>query len=786
MLIRGYETWRKCWGIILVVTVALVGCAANDAALKKSSCPPCPDVCKPLAYPKTARETVTEKVHQLDVTDPYRWLEDEHKAEKWLDRQNAFTSGYLAAREMPGLEEQVEAMFGIGFIASPALAGGKLFYLKRDEPSQEQPVLRVREGDEDRALIDLNQLDPDFKTAIDWFAPSRDGKLLAYGLSKDGSEDSTLYVLNVETGEVLPDQIPNTRAAAVAWTPDGSGFYYTRYPEGDRYNRKAYFHSLDADWNKDPLVFGAKRDKADWTSLDLSDDGKTLVIMEHRGWSNSDLYLYDTKTKRLRTLLLDLGATLGAQMAGGKLYAATQFGAPNGRVVVINPYSPKPPAWKTIIPEDKWPIEAFFVAKDRIVLQKLENVSNALRIFKLTGAPAGEVKLPDVGVVESLANEVGSTRLAFVFNSFFYPPALSTFDAATEAPAAAVAAKIEAPIDPAAYEMHQVEYPSYDGTMVNMFIVHKKGLAKDGQRQTLLYGYGGFQVNMTPYFSRRVLTWIARGGVYAVANIRGGGERGEAWHQAGMKEKKFQVFEDFEYAMRYLIRDGYTNPGRLVIEGGSNGGLLVGAMMVRAPHLFAVALGSVGLYDMIRYTGFPPGEMWAPEYGTAAKPEDAGYLYGYSPYHQVMDGVAYPAFYGDTADTDNRVHWMHTAKFVAALQHATTNCAPILFHIDRRAGHGQGKGKSDVAKEYVDKFTFVYSIVGDPAAEAGEEAAPAMPFKSDDVTPSLEEPETPVPAEEPPMLDVPNAEEETPLPAETPAAEEETEAPAVPDAPEGE
>ncbi len=668
-------------------------------------------------YPAAAADlSQIEDIHGYSISDPYRWMEnDQATTEAWIEAQQKLTQHYLEQYEFEGLEQQVKAHFSVGYLANPQTRGDRTFFVKRDG-DMEQAALYVRDATGERVLINPNQIDPEFKTAIDWAYPSPNGKLLAYGLSKDGSENSTLYILDVETNTALSDTIPEARHASLAWTPDSDGFYYTRYEAGDRYNRKAYYHKLGDDPQKDALIFGEKRDKTDWTSLELSDDGHTLLISEHRGWSNTDLYLFDTKTKKRRPLLTDLDASiLDLQMVEGKIYALTNYQAPKSRLVAFTPQKAAPEHWETVIQESDWPIESFQIAIDRILTLSLKKVSHHLNVFSITGECISEVTLPTFGMIESYDLEKDTGELTFVFNSFFHPPTLYGASLNTPEPTARVLAAIETPLDPDLFEAHQVTYPSFDGTRVNMFIVHKKGLILNGSTPTLLYGYGGFQVNMAPYFSRRVATWIDRGGVYAVANIRGGGEYGEAWHEAGMRGKKFQVFKDFEYAARYLITKGYTRPAKLVLEGGSNGGLLVGAMTVSTPYLFALGMSSVGLYDMIRYHRFPPGELWVPEYGSTDNPDDTGYLLGYSPYHQVLPGVRYPAFFGHTADTDTRVHWVHTAKFVAALQAATASDAPILFHIDRRAGHGQGKGMSDVTQEYIDKFKIMFSVVGDPA-----------------------------------------------------------------------
>jgi len=677
----------------------------------------------PREYPQTHSDTQrVDIINGYRVADPYRWMETEGAADDWVKAQNSYTDTYLYNYYYDGLEESIRKYFNIGFITSLTVAGGRYFYLKRDDAELEQPNLMLLSGDVERVLIDLNAIDPEKKTSLDWFYPSRDGRLLAYGLSKNGSEDSVLHIMDVNSNRILDDIIPNTRHTSLEWLPDKSGFFYTRYPEGDRYNRRAYFHKIGTDWQSDELIFGEKRNPTDWTSLRLSQEGDMLAVVEYHGWTDCDLYVYDLLTKRLRYLYYDLGAMLnGLEVRGGKIYSLTNMNAPKWKLVSIPTVPAEPGDWQTVIPEGDWPVEFFQIVKDRIVVNRLENVAAKLEVYDMKGQALGNVALPTFGMIDGFAGESESNLIAYSFTSFFYPSTVYKADLENVSGgeiASQLTLKITSDIQPEDYVVQQSQYPSYDGTMVNIFIIHKNRIVLDGDNPTLLYGYGGFQQSMTPYFSRRAMTWLERGGVYAVAGIRGGGEYGEDWHQAGMLDRKFQVFKDFEYAMRFLHKQGYTRPERLAIEGGSNGGLLVGAMVTSVPYLFAAGVGSVGLYDMIRYHKFPPGELWTGEYGSADNYTDTGFLLGYSPYHQIIKGVKYPAVYGHTADTDTRVHWVHTAKFIAALQAASASNAPILFHRDSGAGHGMGKGKSDAAREYIMKMTFLFSIIGDPAQKA--------------------------------------------------------------------
>lgn len=679
--------------------------------------------------PAKAPEGVKEELAGYPINDPFRWMEAPGAADQWVEAENAATERYLAKLSFPGLEKRVTEVFGIGFVNSPVLAGKRLFYQKREGAKMEQPALYVSEEGRERKLVDPGELDKTGKTTLDWVYPSKDGRFVAYGLSQNGDENSTLHVYDVEKNTTLAEAIAETRACSLAWLPDGRGFFYTRYPVGDRYNRRAYFHALGGESAQDSLIFGQKRDKSDWTSLRLSDDAQTLLVLENHGYDSADLYAYTVISQKTSPLFKDLKASvLGVAMKKGRVLLATSHKAPKGRLVSFAPEATAPEQWQELVPEGTWPLEGFDLIGERLVLRRLENVSSHLYIHDLTGRLAGEIALPTLGSVEVAEGESSGPGFAFSFTSFFYPPTVFVVGDLTAAkPAAAQAAAVTAPVVPADYEIKQVRYPSYDGTFINLFIVKRKNLPA-GPHQTLLYGYGGFQVNMTPYFSRRAMFWLDRGGIYAVPNLRGGAEFGEDWHLAGTREKKFQVFRDFEYAMRYLIQEGYTTPQKLAIEGGSNGGLLMGAMMTQVPQLFSAALSSVGLYDMIRYHLWPPAELWVSEYGSAATPGDVGFLLGYSPYHQLVPGLAYPAFFGDTAESDTRVNWLHTAKFVARLKTATQGKAPILFKLERKAGHGQGKAKSDVTREYVDKMKFLFATIGDPAeGSRGGSRTPSFP-----------------------------------------------------------
>ena len=678
-----------------------------------------------LAAPAAAGAApVTENLHGYAVTDAHRHLETDAGAKSWIDRQNAATDEFFAG--LPGdrsaMEKRLDALWRVGGVAGPAVVGDRTFFTRRSG-DQEQPVLYVRDANGgEKLLVDPMALDKGGKVALDWYYPSPSGKTVAYGLSRDGSEDSVLHLIDVATGKQVGETIPYTRHASIAWLPDDSGFYYTRYPEGDRYNRHVYFHRLGTDAKKDPYVFGKQNGKTDWTDVEITPDGKRLFVSVAKGWAVSEIWMLDREHAKepVKVLGAELGALfLEPTWIDGRIVVRTNHEAPRYRVVAVDPAQPRPAQWKTLVAEGDWPLDGMKYVGGRLAVVRLEKAVSKLELYGKDGKPAGAVRLPDLGAIAEADGEQDGNRLVITYGSFLRPNGL--YEVRLPGGELRELAGVEAP-DVSNFVVEQLEYPSYDGTRVPMFVLRRKDVKANGHNPTLLTGYGGFNISLSPRFSPSALYWVEQGGVYAVANLRGGSELGETWHEAGKLANKHQVFRDFEYAMRHLIRAKWTNPAQLAITGGSNGGLLMGAMMTEAPELFRACVGRVGLYDMIRFDQWPPAELWVDEYGTSKNAEQVGYLLGYSPYHQVMPGVAYPAFLGLTARADTRVTWVHTAKFVAALQEATAGKAPILFHLEEKAGHGAGKGRSDRVKEEVMMFRFIASQLG---AGDGGVAAPA-------------------------------------------------------------
>ncbi|MBA3259192.1 MAG: S9 family peptidase [Gemmatimonadales bacterium] len=673
-------------------------------------------------YPLTPASHTVEILHGESVADPYRWLEDGESREtrEWTERQNALTEAYLGAA--PGREtirRRLDQLLAIGALSVPAPVEGRYFYQRR-EGRQNQPVLYVRQGVDgaDRALVDPNLLDPAGTTALDWYYPSEDGRLLAYGLSRNGSEQSVLHVLEVESGAVRPDRIPHTRAADLAWLPDGSGFYYTRYPaagdvaEGEEhYHRAVHFHRIGTDPADDPSVF-KPAEKEHWPGVSLSPDGRWLLIGVARTFDQTDLYLQDLASGSAPVAVArDLPATFDGEIAHGRLFLRTNLDAPTYRIYVVDPARPARELWHEIVPpREDAVLEGMRVAGNRLALSYLEHASSRLRLSDLEGRQPREVHLPGLGSLFGTGAEWNGRELFFGFSSYAVPPSVYRID--LDGGGQTLWQRVEADIEPDRFEVSQVAVRSRDGTPVTMFLVHRQGIARDGNNPVYLTGYGGFNISMTPAFSRSLLLWLDRGGLLAVPNIRGGGEYGEGWHQGGMLGQKQNSFDDFVAAAEWLIGEGYTRPERLAVAGGSNGGLLMGAVLTQRPDLFGAVVIQVPLLDMLRYHRFLIARLWIPEYGSADDPEQFRWLRAYSPYHHVRDGVRYPAVLLATAEGDSRVDPLHARKMAARLQAATGSGRPVLLRLESRAGHGAGKPLSKVLDELTDTWTFVFSEIG--------------------------------------------------------------------------
>jgi prolyl oligopeptidase len=675
-----------------------------------------------LTYPPTPTTDASYLLHGERIADPYRWLEQGDSAETraWTERQNALTEAYLS--QVPGREairHRLDQLLSIGALTVPTPVKGWYFYQRRDG-RQNQPVLYVRRGVEgaDGVVVDPNLLDPAGTTALDWFYPSEDGRLLAYGLSENGSEQSVLHLLEVETGRVLPDVIPRTRAANLAWLPDGSGFYYTRYPapgevpEGEEhYHRAVFFHRLTTDPADDPLVFQPAQ-KEFWPGVSLSPDGRWLQIGVARTFDQTDFYLQDLASGGpLVPVAKDLPASFEGEVVHGRLFLRTNLDAPTYRVYLVDPQRPERDNWRELVaPQPDAVLDGMQVTGHHLALSYLERASSRLRLADHEGRPVREVVLPTLGSLFGLGAEWDGEEIFHGFSSYTVPPSVYRID--LRSGAQQLWRRVDADVDPDSYQVRQVNFPSRDGTRVTMFLVHRAGLGREADTPTYLTGYGGFNISMTPAFSRSLLLWLERGGMVAVPNIRGGGEYGEGWHQGGMLGNKQHSFDDFTAAAEWLIRERYTSPARLAIAGGSNGGLLMGAVLTQRPELFRAVVIQVPLLDMLRYHRFLIARLWIPEYGSPDDLEQFRWLRAYSPYHQVRDGTPYPSVLLATAESDTRVDPMHARKMTARLQAASSSGHPILLRLESRAGHGAGKPLSKVLDELTDTWTFVFSELG--------------------------------------------------------------------------
>ena len=686
----------------------------------------------PAGPPKAKVEPVEDTVQGHKIVDPYRYLENANNPDTrlYVEHELSYTKSILDP--LPGRDKinaRLSQLLEIGTVGAPQM-GGKYYFHTRREGNQNQAVLYVREqvNGQDRVLVDVNKMSTDGTVALDWWFAAEDGKYVAYGTSASGSEESTLHLIETATGQVLPDTIERTRFASVAWLKDSSGFYYTRHPKkGDVpageevYHVKVFFHQVGSDPARDPLIFDERPNPQDIPNVTLSEDDRWLLINVEHGWTKTEMFLQDLHSKN-PPLEITTGKEFlyGGEFFQGKLYITTNEDAPHYRVFVADASNAKRENWKELIPATDAVLQDASVTGGKIFAQYEHNATSELKLFALDGKRISDISLPAIGDVFSASGRYDRNEIFFGFQSFTVPPSIYRVDLASTNSTAlkgSLWAKVEAPsIDPSAFEVQQVWYTSKDGTKIPMFIVHKKGIEKNGKNPTLLTGYGGFNISLKPTFNRSMYLWMEHGGIYAVANLRGGSEFGEDWHRAGMLEKKQNVFDDFIAAGEYLIAQKYTDKDHLAIQGGSNGGLLMGAMITQRPDLFRAVVCAVPLLDMLRYQNFQIAKLWIPEYGSSDDPKQFETLYAYSPYHHVKAGQEYPAILFMTGDTDTRVDPMHAKKMAALMQAEAKNGAsptrPILLRIETKAGHGQGKPVAKQIEESTDMYSFLFWQLG--------------------------------------------------------------------------
>ena len=684
--------------------------------------------------PKTEERPVTDNYHGKDVVDKFRWLEDGESAEvkAWTKAQNEHTNSKLhTIPERAQVVERLTELFSGKNADHPYTVGEREFVFKR-VPGQNQAALFQKDAGtgELKAVLDPNAWSKDGTEALDWHYHSPKGNLLVYGRSSGGDEWSRLHILDLNTGQEREEVIPRTRAAAIAWEPDESGFYYTKYPSAgevpageEDYHRHVFHHKLGDDPSKDPKVFGEGLPKEAWPSVTLSPNGDKLLFTVSQGWTRDDMFLQDVKTGERTTLIEGTEAKSSAEFVdnGSKIQVLTTLDAPRKRLLEIDVAKPQQDHWVELLPQDKEAtLEEVTRVDGKIYANYLRNAHSDVSIFETTAEgvkETGKVELPGIGTVSGLS-KTDDGKLNFNYSSYNFPSASLELEAGATKPV--VKTQDEVPFDFENYEVKQEWFRSVDGTKVPMFIVHKKGLEMDGETPTLLYGYGGFDVNMTPGFSKSTAHWLEEGGIYAVANLRGGGEFGAEWHEAGTFEKKQNVFDDFISAGQHLVVKGYTSPGKLAVAGGSNGGLLTGAAVTQAPELIKAAVVQVPLLDMVRYDEFGIAKLWRAEYGSASDSGQFDYIKAYSPYHNVRSkleriGIPYPATLLMAGEKDSRTDPLHARKFAAELQRAQGRDQernPILLQVEANAGHGAGKPVGKVVESEADKWIFLESQLG--------------------------------------------------------------------------
>ncbi len=683
------------------------------------------------AYPSTRRVDQVDDYHGTRVVDPYRWLEDVVSADTrgWIDAQNALTRSYLdTIPERRRIRDALTQLWDYPKYSVPTRRNGRTFYFE-NSGLLNQPIYYVRDRDsnDERVVIDPNTLSSDGTVALSTVSPSADGSMVGYGVSISGSDWQEFRVREVRTSRDLADTLRWIKFSNLAWTKDNRGFFYSRFDtpaEAEQRSgatraaanrgHKVYYHRLGTPQASDQLIL-ERPDNPDWLfRTEVSDDGQYAVITVSQGSDErTRLYLVDMSRARRPSvgnpvvrLLDEFDASYDFVHSEGMVfYVRTNHQAPNGRLVAIDINARRPSAWRTVIPNGPDALIAADVIGRRVIATYLADARSSVRIFSLRGQPLGEVPLPGIGAVAGINGERADRDFFYSFTSFLQPPTIYQFD--VERRVNLVYRQPTMSFDPSRYETKQVFVTSRDGTRVPMFVTARRGVALDGRNPTLMYAYGGFNISMTPAFSPTTVAWLDMGGVYAVPNLRGGGEYGRLWHEAGMREKKQNVFDDFIAAAEYLIRQGYTTPNRLAISGGSNGGLLVGAAMTQRPDLFGAAIPAVGVMDMLRYHRFTIGWAWASEYGSAEDPTAFRFLLGYSPLHNIKPGVCYPATLVTAADHDDRVVPGHSFKFTAALQAAQSCDRPTLIRVETKAGHGAGKPTSKQIEEATDRLTFL-------------------------------------------------------------------------------
>ena len=683
---------------------------------------------KALKYPDTRRTEHTDTLHGVVVADPYRWLEGDVREFKavadWVEQQNHLTFAYL--EKLPArasIRRRLTELWNSERFSAPVKAGGRIFY-SRNDGLQNQDVLYMQTAAnaEPRVVLDPNTWTRDGTAALGVWSVSDDGHYLAYSRCDAGSDWSTWRILDLESGKTLPDELQWIKSSGVQWTRDGKGVFYTGFDEprsGEKFtslnlNAKVRYHRVGTAQTDDVLVY-YRPDHPDWGfGNTVSEDGHYLIHAVSKGTDRKYRIVYRDLLEPY-SLPVDLIEDFDNEYSfvgndGPVFYFKTDLDAPRSRIIAIDIRHPERKAWTEIVPQTAMNLTSVHLVGGVFVASYLENVSTRVRLFRLDGSLLREVSLPGIGTATGFDGKHGETETWYTFTSFATPPTIYHYDLLTGE--SKVFRKSNVQFDPEAYEVKRVFYPSKDGTRIPLFLTYKKGLKRDGSNPVLLYGYGGFNIPMTPTFSVSRLAWLEMGGVYAQACLRGGGEYGEDWHRAGTRSQKQNVFDDFIAAAEYLIAEKITSPEKLAIEGRSNGGLLIGAVMTQRPELFGACLPAVGVMDMLRFHKFTAGRYWVDDYGSPDTEADFKALFAYSPYHNIKKGVKYPPTLVTTANTDDRVVPGHSFKFAAQLQYCQAGPAPVLIRIETSAGHGAGKPTSKIIEETADQYAFLVKHLG--------------------------------------------------------------------------
>lgn len=666
------------------------------------------------APPATRREEVHETLHGVTLTDPYRWLEDQDSPETraWIAAQNSYTKsllGQLPARTK--LAIRLEQLLRVERAGVPVVRKGRYFY-SRKRPADEQAILYWRQGlkGKESVLFDPHPLSEEHTTSATLMDVSKDGRWAAIGVRRGGEDEVEVRIRNVDGGTDAPDRLPRGHIEDFSFTADGRGFYYTRLTP--LVGRRVFYHRMGTDPSEDRVVFGEEYGPETMVGQFISENGRWLVLLVYRGWTQNDIFIQDLKEGGpIKPVVVGVEATFLPDFAGDRLLVLTDYGAPRRRILEADLQNgTRVDKWREVVPESDAAIDGFSATAGRLFVSRLKNVATLIEMYDLEGKSLGLLKLPGSGTASTPGGPWDGREAFYTFESFVRPPEVRRIVFPSERQT--IWSRVKVPMSGLRLDMRQVWYTSRDGTRIPMYLVHKRGLKPNGDLPVHLTGYGGFGVSLTPWFDPEVVIWVENGGVFAMPALRGGGEFGEEWHRAGMREKKQNVFDDFEAAARWLITNGYTRPERLAISGGSNGGLLVGAALTQHPELFRAVVCEVPLLDMVRYHLFLQGPQWIPEYGSAADPDQFRVLLSYSPYHNVRPGVVYPAVLFVTGDADTRVAPLHARKMTALLQHVQREGRPILLYYETEVGHSGGEPVSRQVERRSHVLAFLFHELG--------------------------------------------------------------------------